>query len=95
ATLLNTAISFGEGSVALYSGSLHNLGDVGVSFAPVAAGLLVGFTSRSIFDPLVGLAVAIGLVVSTVRELFLSIGDLLWPEQMSCGHETGAIAGRC
>ena len=74
---------------------LHNLGDVGVSFAPVAAGLLVGITSRSIFDPLVALAVAIWLIVSTVRELFVSSGDLLWPGQMSCGHETGVIAGRC
>jgi len=73
----------------------HNRGDVGVSLAPVAAGLLIAFTSRSLFDPLVGLTVALWLIVSTVRELRLSSGDLLWPDQMSCGHERTAIAGRC
>jgi len=72
----------------------HNRGDVGVSVAPVAAGLLIAFTSRSLFDPLVGLTVALWLIVSTVRELRLSSGGLLWPDQMSCGHERTAIAGR-
>jgi cobalt-zinc-cadmium efflux system protein len=73
---------------------LHNRGDVGVSLAPVVAGLLIAITSRSQFDPLIGLAVALWLIVSTVRELLVSSGDLLWPEQMSCGHEPSAIAGR-
>jgi Co/Zn/Cd efflux system component len=74
---------------------LHNRGDVGVSLAPVAAGLLIAFTSRSLFDPLIGLTVALWLIASTVRALLISSGDLIWPEQMSCGHERSAIAGRC
>ena len=94
ATLLNTAISVGEGCVAFYSGSLsvlvdsvHNLGDVGVSLAPVAAGLMITFNGRPMFDPLVGLGVGLWLVVSTVRALLTSSGgDLLWPEEMSCGQ---------
>jgi cobalt-zinc-cadmium efflux system protein len=65
---------------------LHNRGDVGVSLAPVAAGVMMMITGGPVFDSLVGLAVALWLVLSTVRELILSSADLLWPEQMSCGH---------
>jgi Co/Zn/Cd efflux system component len=69
---------------------LHNLGDVGVSFAPVAAGALITLTGRSAFDALVGLAVALWLVVSTLREIRSSSVALLWPERMMCGDEGGA-----
>jgi Co/Zn/Cd efflux system component len=66
---------------------VHNLGDVGVSLAPVAAGLMITFTGQPMFDPLVGLGVGLWLVVSTARELLTSSGRaLLWPEAMSCGH---------
>src|SRR5206468_1285029 len=47
----------------------HNRGDLGVSLAPVGAGVLITRTSRPLFDPLMALAVALWLIVSTVREL--------------------------
>jgi cobalt-zinc-cadmium efflux system protein len=38
---------------------LHNLGDMYVSLAPVAAGLLVSLTRLSVFDPLVALMIGV------------------------------------
>jgi hypothetical protein len=52
-----------------------------VSLAPVAAGLLVTLIGRSIFDPLIAGAVAVWIIVSTVREVFASGDDLIWPEK--------------
>jgi Co/Zn/Cd efflux system component len=57
-----------------------------VSLAPVAAGLLVTLIGRSIFDPLIAGAVAVWIIVSTVREVFASGEDLIWPEKIVCGH---------
>ncbi len=82
-------------SAAVRLAYLHNQGDVGVSLAPVAAGMLIVFTDRSLFDPLIGLAIALWLIASTVRELLTSSGSLLWPEQMSCVHDQGTVVGRC
>jgi cobalt-zinc-cadmium efflux system protein len=66
---------------------LHNRGDIGVSLAPVAAGILIVLTGTSIFDPLIAFVVALWLVGSTLRELRTSSADLLWPEEIKCGHE--------
>jgi cobalt-zinc-cadmium efflux system protein len=65
---------------------VHNLGDVLVSLAPVLAGLLVTLTGRSLFDPLVALAIGLWIIVSTVREVVGAREELLWPEKISCGH---------
>jgi cobalt-zinc-cadmium efflux system protein len=65
---------------------LHNRGDVVVSLAPVVAGVSVALTGRPDGDVLVAVAVALWLVVSTARELRTSMDDLLWPEEMACGH---------
>jgi Co/Zn/Cd efflux system component len=65
---------------------LHNWGDVGVSLTPAAAGVLVMMTHRPMFDSLVALAVALWLILSTIRELRVSSGDVLWPEELRCGH---------
>jgi len=65
---------------------LHNWGDVGVSLTPAAAGALVMITGRSIFDSVVALGVALWLILSTIRELRASSREVLWPEEMSCGH---------
>jgi Co/Zn/Cd efflux system component len=81
-----------RGNAAVRLAYLHNLGDVGVSLAPVVAGLTIVVTRQSISDPLIGLVVALWLVVSTIRELFVSSGDLLWPEQMTCGHAGATTA---
>jgi cobalt-zinc-cadmium efflux system protein len=65
---------------------IHNIGDVYVSLAPVAAGLLVSLTGYSIFDPLIAAGIAMWIVASTVREVFASGEELIWPEKIVCGH---------
>jgi Co/Zn/Cd efflux system component len=65
---------------------IHNIGDCYVSLAPVAAGLLVTLTGYSIFDPLLAGSVAVWIIISTVREVFASSDELIWPEQIVCGH---------
>jgi cobalt-zinc-cadmium efflux system protein len=65
---------------------LHNLGDVYVSLAPVAAGVLVMLTGESFFDALVALAIGLWLIVSTVREVMSSREELVWPQKITCGH---------
>src|SRR5205807_3183621 len=65
---------------------IHNIGDVYVSLAPVAAGLLVTVTGYSIFDPLIAAGIAAWIIVSTVREVFASSEELISPEKLVCGH---------
>jgi Co/Zn/Cd efflux system component len=72
---------------------LHNMGDVGVSLAPVAAGVMVLFTGRPGFDPLVAMAIAVWLIVFTAREFLISRDALLWPDEITCGHGD-AVAAR-
>jgi len=57
-----------------------------VSLAPVAAGLLVSLTSYPIFDPLIAAGIAVWIIASTVREVFASSEELIWPEKIVCGH---------
>ncbi|MBI3672872.1 MAG: cation transporter [Rhizobiales bacterium] len=61
---------------------VHNIGDVWVSLAPVAAGLFVSLTGYSLFDPLVAGAVAVWFIVSTGREVLESRDQLIWPEKI-------------
>ena len=68
---------------------LHNLGDIQVSLAPVASGVLVTLTGMPIFDPLVAALIALWIIVSTARETIGSQEELISPERMSCGHEEG------
>jgi Co/Zn/Cd efflux system component len=65
---------------------LHNLGDVYVSLAPVAAGLLVTVSGQSLFDPLMALLVALWLIGATVQEIRSTGEALLWPEDAVCRH---------
>ena len=65
---------------------VHNMGDVWVSLAPVAAGFFVSLTGYSLFDPLIAGAVAVWFIVSTGREVFESHDELIWPEKIVCGH---------
>ncbi len=67
---------------------LHNLGDVLVSLAPVAAGSLIALTGRSFFDPLVALVIAAWILWSTSLEVIHSREELIWPAQLVCGHDT-------
>ena len=65
---------------------IHNIGDVYVSLAPVGAGLLVSLSGHSIFDPLIAAGIAAWIIASTVREVFASSEELIWPETIVCGH---------
>jgi Co/Zn/Cd efflux system component len=65
---------------------LHNLGDVSVSLAPVAAGLLVTVSGLSLFDRLMTLLVALWLIGTTVQEIRNTGEALLWPEDAVCRH---------
>ena len=65
---------------------IHNLGDVWVSFAPVAAGLLLVATGTPVFDPLIAGAVALWLIASTAREVKASGDELIWPDKIVCCH---------
>ena len=75
-----------EHNAAIRLAYIHNLGDVWVSLAPVAAGLLLVLTGFSFFDPLVAGAVALWLIASTGREVFNSSDELIWPERIVCCH---------
>jgi cation diffusion facilitator family transporter len=67
---------------------IHNLGDVWVSIAPVVAGLLLVTTGYSFFDPLIAGAVALWIIVGTLREVLESHDELIWPERIVCCHHT-------
>jgi cobalt-zinc-cadmium efflux system protein len=77
---------------------IHNVGDVYVSLAPVAAGVLVTLTGYSVFDPVIAGGIAVWIIVSTAREVFGSHEELIWPEKIVCGHadheETTAAPSR-
>lgn len=66
---------------------LHNMGDVLVSLAPVAAGSLIALTGRLCFDPLVALVIASWIMWSTSRGVLQSREELIWPEELMCGHD--------
>ena len=76
----------GRNNPAIRLAYIHNMGDVYVSLAPVVAGLLVIFTGLSIFDPSVAGIIGIWIILSTVREVFGSREELIWPEKIACGH---------
>jgi cation diffusion facilitator family transporter len=65
---------------------IHNMGDVYVSLAPVAAGLLVTLIGYPIFDPIIAGGVAVWIIVSTAQEVIASSDELVWPEKIVCGH---------
>jgi len=66
---------------------VHNLGDTLLSLAPVAAGALVITTGRAIFDPVIALAIAAFILVTTIGSLAGSHKELMWPENVVCGHD--------
>src|SRR5215471_18262841 len=65
---------------------VHNLGDTLLSLAPVLAGGLVIASGRPIFDSLVALVIAAVIIVTTLRSVLASHQELLWPENVVCGH---------
>jgi len=67
---------------------VHNLGDTLVSMAPVVAGTLTLLTGRAVFDPILSLVVAAAIVVPSLHALITFRGELTWPPNVACGHET-------
>jgi cobalt-zinc-cadmium efflux system protein len=65
---------------------VHNLIDVLVSSAPVASGILIVAFGSFIFDPLAAFLIAAVVVSGTIRAVIGSHKELLWPENVSCGH---------
>ena len=72
--------------VAIRLAYVHNLGDTLVSLIPVAAGILVITSGSFVFDSLFALLIAAVLIVTTLRAVIGSHKELLWPENVSCGH---------
>jgi len=65
---------------------VHNLGDTLVSLAPVVAGALTLASGSPLVDPLVALVIAGAIVVPTLQTIAGSHRDLMWPENVACGH---------
>jgi len=76
----------GRANAAIRLAYIHNMGDACVSLAPVAAGFLVTLSGWSVFDPVIAGGVAMWIIIATVREVFASSEELLWPEKIVCGH---------
>ena len=76
-----------EQNAAIRLAYLHNLGDVYVSLAPVAAGLLVLFTGKTFFDPIIATSIGLWLVWTTIKEVSASYNELIWPENAICIHD--------
>jgi Co/Zn/Cd efflux system component len=72
--------------VAIRLAYVHNLGDTLVSLIPVAAGILVFISGSSLFDSLFALFIAAVIVITTLQAVIGSHKELLWPENVSCGH---------
>lgn len=75
-----------QNNAAIRLAYIHNLGDVWVSLAPVAAGLLLLVTGYPIFDPVIAGAVALWIIFTTGREVLESHDELIWPEKIICCH---------
>ena len=80
---------------------VHNLGDVLLSLAPVAAGLLVLASGRALFDPLIalGLAIAIavtkrGRVIARIVPARANAGRVRWPDSAARMKRLGRDAAR-
>lgn len=72
---------------------LHNLGDVYVSFAPVASGIIVLLTGIYFFDSLIAIAIGAWFIWSTVKEVMISSEQLLWPDDAVCKHDPPEALG--
>jgi cation diffusion facilitator family transporter len=76
----------GRNNAAIRLAYIHNIGDVYVSLAPVAAGLLISLTGYSFFDPAIAGVIAIWIIISTLREVVGSHEELMWPAKIVCDH---------
>src|SRR5579862_7209553 len=70
---------------------VHNLGDTLVSLAPVLAGILTLASGSRLVDPLIALGIAGVIILPTMRTIVSSHRDLVWPDNIACGHEEPRI----
>jgi Co/Zn/Cd efflux system component len=69
---------------------VHNLGDTLVSLIPVVAGILVFTSGSPLFDSVFALLIGAVIVITTLQAVIGSHKELLWPENVSCGHSETA-----
>jgi Co/Zn/Cd efflux system component len=72
--------------VAIRLAYVHNLGDVLVSLAPVAAGLATLVSGTPLFDSVIAIGIAVFIIATTLKAVLGSEEALLWPENVDCGH---------
>lgn len=72
--------------VAIRLAYVHNLGDTLVSLIPVGAGVLIFVSGDVLFDSLFALLIAAVVIITTFQAVIGSHEELLWPENVSCGH---------
>jgi cobalt-zinc-cadmium efflux system protein len=72
--------------VAIRLAYVHNLGDVLFSLAPVAAGLATLASGTPIFDSVIAIGIAVFIIATTLKAVSGSEEELLWPENVDCGH---------
>jgi cobalt-zinc-cadmium efflux system protein len=72
--------------VAIRLAYVHNLGDVLVSLAPVAAGLATLVAGTPLFDSVIAIGIAVFIIATTLKAVLGSEEELLWPENVDCGH---------
>jgi len=77
--------------VAIRLAYVHNLGDVLVSLAPVAAGLATLASGAPLFDSIIAIGIAIFIIVTTLKAVLGSEEELIWPQNVDCGHHNDPI----
>jgi len=65
---------------------VHNLSDTLVSLIPVGAGILIFASGSFLFDSFFALLIAAVVLITTLQAVIGSHQELLWPENVSCGH---------
>jgi Co/Zn/Cd efflux system component len=79
--------------VAIRLAYVHNLGDVLVSLAPVAAGLATMISETPLFDSVIAFGIAVFIIATTLKAVLGSGEELMWPENVVCGHHGEPMKG--
>ena len=80
-------------NVAIRLAYVHNLGDILVSLAPVAAGLATLVGGTPLFDTIIAIGIAGFIIATTLKAVLGSEEELLWPENVVCGHHEEPMKG--
>jgi Co/Zn/Cd efflux system component len=78
--------------IAIRLAYVHNLGDVLVSLAPVAAGLATLVSGTPLFDSVIAIGIAVFIIATTLKAV-LGSEALLWPQNVDCGHHDEPMKG--